>query len=48
MYCRDMLLLDGFEKYIEKRNTMLRKKNEEACFKNVENYKKIVQIGDVE
>lgn len=30
----------------EKRNAMLRRKNEEACFKNVENYKKIVQIGD--
>lgn len=34
------------EQEIEERNAMLRKKNEEACFKNVENYKKIVQIGD--
>ena len=24
----------------------LRKKNEEAAFKNVENYKKVAQIGD--
>ncbi len=30
----------------EERNAILRKKNEEACFKNVENYKKIIQIGD--
>ncbi|MCI6266544.1 MAG: F0F1 ATP synthase subunit gamma [Erysipelotrichaceae bacterium] len=35
------------EKEVEDRNAMLRKKNEEACFKNVENYKKIIQIGDV-
>ena len=35
------------EQEIEDRNAMLRKRNEEACFKNVENYKKIVQIGDV-
>ena len=34
------------EQEVEERNAMLRKKNEEACFKNVENYKKIVQIGD--
>lgn len=34
------------EKEEEKRNQYLRKRNEEACFKNVENYKKIVQIGD--
>lgn len=34
------------EKEIEGRNAFLRKKNEEACFKNVENYKKIIQIGD--
>ena len=34
------------EQEIEKRNAMLRKKNEEACFKNVENYKKVVQTGD--
>lgn len=33
------------EKEIEERNYELRKKNEEACFKNVENYKKIIQIG---
>jgi hypothetical protein len=25
---------------------MLRKKNEKACFENVENFKKVVQIGD--
>lgn len=31
----------------EERSAMFRKKNEEACFKNVENYKKIIQIGDV-
>ena len=34
------------EQEIEKRSAVLRKRNEEACFKNVENYKKIVQIGD--
>ena len=34
------------EQEIEKRNAMLRKKNEEACFKNVENYKKVIQTGD--
>lgn len=34
------------EKEIEAKNAELRKKNEEACFKNVENYKKIIQIGD--
>ena len=34
------------EKEEEKRNKYLRKRNEEACFKNVENYKKIIQIGD--
>lgn len=34
------------EKEEEKRNQYLRKRNEEACFKNVENYKKIIQIGD--
>ncbi len=33
------------EKEVEERNFELRKKNEEACFKNVENYKKIIQIG---
>lgn len=42
------MALDRIEEHeIEKRNAMLRKRNEEACFKNVENYKKIVQIGDV-
>ena len=30
----------------EKRNAMLRKKNEEACFKNVENFKKVVQVNE--
>ena len=30
----------------ERRNQYLRKRNEEACFKNVENYKKIIQMGD--
>lgn len=30
----------------EKRNAMLRKKNEEACFKNVENYKKVAQVNE--
>lgn len=34
------------EQEIEDRNAELRKKNEEACFKNVENYKKLIQIGD--
>ena len=34
------------EKEEEKRNQYLRKRNEEACFKKVENYKKIIQIGD--
>ena len=34
------------EKEQEQRAAYLRKRNEEACFKNVENYKKIVQIGD--
>ena len=29
----------------EKRNAMLRKKNEEACFKNVENFKKVIQVN---
>lgn len=41
------MALDRIEEQEEEdRNAMLRKKNEEACFKNVENYKKIVQIGD--
>lgn len=34
------------ENEIEEKNALLRKRNEEACFKNVENYKKIIQIGD--
>ena len=34
------------EQEIEERNSMLRKKNEKACFENVENFKKVVQIGD--
>ena len=34
------------EKEIEKRNAELRAKNEEAVFKNVENYKKVIQLGD--
>ena len=41
------LALDKIEeKEEEERNALLREKNEEACFKNVENYKKIIQIGD--
>ena len=41
------MALDKIEEKEEiERNTILRKKNEEACFKNVENYKKIMQIGD--
>ena len=34
------------EQEIEERNTMLRAKNEKACFENVENFKKVMQIGD--
>ena len=30
----------------EQRNAELRKKNEEACFKNVENYKKVAQVNE--
>ncbi len=30
----------------EERNALLRKKNEEACFKNVENYKKVAQVNE--
>ncbi len=30
----------------EERNAELRKKNEEACFKNVENYKKVIQVNE--
>ena len=41
------MALDNIEeKEEEKRNQYLRTRNEEACFKNVENYKKIIQIGD--
>ena len=41
------MALDRIEEREEmERNAMLRKRNEEACFKNVENYKKITQIGD--
>lgn len=29
------------------RSAMMRKRNEIACFKNVENYKKVMQVGDV-
>ena len=36
------------EQEIEDRNAMLRKKNEKACFENVENFKKVMQIGDVD
>lgn len=35
------------EQEVEERNAMLRKRNEKACFENVENFKKVVQIGDV-
>ena len=34
------------EKEEERRKQDLGKRNEEACFKNVENYKKIIQMGD--
>ena len=41
------LALDKIEeKEEEEKNALLREKNEEACFKNVENYKKIIQLGD--
>ena len=36
------------EQEIEDRNAMLRRKNEKACFENVENFKKVMQIGDVD
>ena len=36
------------EQEAEQRNAMLRKKNEEACFKNVENYKKVAQVNESE
>ena len=29
----------------EQRNALMRKRNEEACFKNVENYKKVAQVN---
>ena len=31
-----------------KRAAETRKRNEEACFKNVENYKKVVQTGEAD
>lgn len=34
------------EKELEEKNAIAREKNEEACFKNVETYKKIIQMGD--
>ena len=41
------LALDKIEEIEEaERNAILREKKEIACFKNVENYKKIIQIGD--
>lgn len=41
------LALDKIEEKEEiEKNNELREKNEIACFKNVENYKKIMQIGD--
>ena len=41
------LALDKIEEKEEiERNAEFREKNEIACFKNVENYKKIMQIGD--
>lgn len=39
--------LDKIEEHEEiQRNAMMRKKNEEACFKNVENYKKVTQVSE--
>ena len=39
--------LDRIEEQEEiQRNAILRKKNEEACFKNVENYKKVAQVNE--
>ena len=39
--------LDRIEEQEEEmRNALLRKKNEEACFKNVENYKKVIQVNE--
>ena len=35
------------EQEIVKHAAEVRKKNEEACFKNVENYKKVMQTGDI-
>ena len=43
------MALDSIEEQeIEDRNAMLRKRNEKACFENVENFKKVMQIGDVD
>ena len=39
--------LDKIEEREEiERNAAMRKKNEEACFKNVENYKKVTQVNE--
>ena len=39
--------LDKIEEREEiERNAEMRKKNEEACFKNVENYKKVTQVNE--
>lgn len=41
------MALDKIEdKELEEKNAELRRKNEEACFKNVENFKKVMQVGD--
>ena len=34
------------EKEIEERNLMMRRRNEKACFENVENFKKVVQVSE--
>ena len=34
------------EKEIEERNAMMRRRNEKACFENVENFKKVVQVSE--
>ena len=34
------------EKEVEERNQLMRHRNEIACFKNVENYKKVMQVGE--
>ena len=42
------LALDKIEeREIEERNTMRREANEEACKKNVENFKTLIAIGDL-